>query len=238
MSETPTSYSLLVMFKDVIYAVRDPYGNRPLCIGRIVPVSKMHSSGNRPEDDAFVVETSPPGGGLTSVFVLFFCGQEPARRTPRAGWCRRSPAASSPSAPSLFQPRRPISSCAVSDALWVLMALPPCPQVLQRGLTGRDRPDLAARRQVSERGAAARGRPAGLLHLRVRLLRPAGLHLRGPDGLHGAAALRPAARHRGADGRRRGQHRAGVGDARRTGLRPTGQYGQRGKEQRRHTPTT
>lgn len=43
--ETPTSYSLLVMFKDVIYAVRDPYGNRPLCIGRLVPVSKLHSSG-------------------------------------------------------------------------------------------------------------------------------------------------------------------------------------------------
>lgn len=45
MMETPTSYSLLVMFKDVIYAVRDPYGNRPLCIGRLVPVSKLHSSG-------------------------------------------------------------------------------------------------------------------------------------------------------------------------------------------------
>lgn len=45
MTETPTSYSLLVMFKDVIYAVRDPYGNRPLCIGRVVPISKLHSSG-------------------------------------------------------------------------------------------------------------------------------------------------------------------------------------------------
>lgn len=45
MTKTPTSYSLLVMFKDVIYAVRDPYGNRPLCIGRIVPISKLHSSG-------------------------------------------------------------------------------------------------------------------------------------------------------------------------------------------------
>lgn len=45
MSETPTSYSLLVMFKDVIYAVRDPYGNRPLCIGRLVPISKLHNSG-------------------------------------------------------------------------------------------------------------------------------------------------------------------------------------------------
>lgn len=45
MTETPTSYSLLVMFKDVIYAVRDPYGNRPLCIGRLVPISKLHSTG-------------------------------------------------------------------------------------------------------------------------------------------------------------------------------------------------
>lgn len=45
MTETPTSYSLLVMFKDVIYAVRDPYGNRPLCIGRLVPISKLHGSG-------------------------------------------------------------------------------------------------------------------------------------------------------------------------------------------------
>lgn len=45
MMETPTSYSLLVMYKDVIYAVRDPYGNRPLCIGCLVPISKLHSSG-------------------------------------------------------------------------------------------------------------------------------------------------------------------------------------------------
>ncbi|XP_071751730.1 amidophosphoribosyltransferase [Centroberyx gerrardi] len=45
MTETPTSYSLLVMHKDVVYAIRDPYGNRPLCIGRVVPISKLHSSG-------------------------------------------------------------------------------------------------------------------------------------------------------------------------------------------------
>ncbi|KAM9848482.1 amidophosphoribosyltransferase [Aulostomus maculatus] len=50
MTETPTSYSLLVLFKDVIYAVRDPYGNRPLCIGRLVPISKLHSSGAGEED--------------------------------------------------------------------------------------------------------------------------------------------------------------------------------------------
>uniref|UniRef100_A0A452G2L9 Amidophosphoribosyltransferase n=1 Tax=Capra hircus TaxID=9925 RepID=A0A452G2L9_CAPHI len=34
MKEAPTAYSLLIMHKDVIYAVRDPYGNRPLCIGQ------------------------------------------------------------------------------------------------------------------------------------------------------------------------------------------------------------
>uniref|UniRef100_A0A3P8ZFQ3 Amidophosphoribosyltransferase n=1 Tax=Esox lucius TaxID=8010 RepID=A0A3P8ZFQ3_ESOLU len=45
MHETPTSYSLLVMYTDVIYAVRDPYGNRPLSIGRLVPVSKLHTAG-------------------------------------------------------------------------------------------------------------------------------------------------------------------------------------------------
>ncbi|XP_013211093.1 amidophosphoribosyltransferase, partial [Microtus ochrogaster] len=33
MKEAPTAYSLLIMHRDVIYAVRDPYGNRPLCIG-------------------------------------------------------------------------------------------------------------------------------------------------------------------------------------------------------------
>ncbi|KAL1022608.1 hypothetical protein UPYG_G00029830 [Umbra pygmaea] len=45
MQETPTSYSLLLMYTDVIYAIRDPYGNRPLCIGRLVPVSRMQNSG-------------------------------------------------------------------------------------------------------------------------------------------------------------------------------------------------
>lgn len=39
----PLSYSLVIMMKDKIYGVRDPYGNRPLCLGKIVPVH----SGNR-----------------------------------------------------------------------------------------------------------------------------------------------------------------------------------------------
>ncbi|KAK7831813.1 hypothetical protein U0070_016443 [Myodes glareolus] len=42
MKEAPTAYSLLIMHRDVIYAVRDPYGNRPLCIGRLIPASDMN----------------------------------------------------------------------------------------------------------------------------------------------------------------------------------------------------
>lgn len=45
MKETPTSYLLLIMHKDIIYAVRDPYGNRPLCIGRLIPVGDMNGKG-------------------------------------------------------------------------------------------------------------------------------------------------------------------------------------------------
>lgn len=36
MSALELSYSLLVMTYDRIYALRDPYGNRPLCVGRII----------------------------------------------------------------------------------------------------------------------------------------------------------------------------------------------------------
>lgn len=36
MSAMELSYSLLVMTYDRIYALRDPYGNRPLCVGRIL----------------------------------------------------------------------------------------------------------------------------------------------------------------------------------------------------------
>ena len=42
MKEAPTAYSLLIMHKDVIYAVRDPYGNHPLCIGRLIPISDIN----------------------------------------------------------------------------------------------------------------------------------------------------------------------------------------------------
>ncbi|CAH0384055.1 unnamed protein product [Bemisia tabaci] len=39
MSLSPLSYSLVLMEKDRIYGVRDPYGNRPLCIGKILPLN-------------------------------------------------------------------------------------------------------------------------------------------------------------------------------------------------------
>ena len=52
MKLTKISYSLVIMMKDKIYGVRDPYGNRPLCIGRIVPLESPenlcngHTNGN------------------------------------------------------------------------------------------------------------------------------------------------------------------------------------------------
>lgn len=39
MTLAPLSYSLVIMLKDKIYAVRDSYGNRPLCLGKIVPIN-------------------------------------------------------------------------------------------------------------------------------------------------------------------------------------------------------
>ncbi|XP_030759102.1 amidophosphoribosyltransferase-like [Sitophilus oryzae] len=36
MQLAPLSYSLVIMLKDRIYAVRDPYGNRPLCLGKML----------------------------------------------------------------------------------------------------------------------------------------------------------------------------------------------------------
>ncbi|WAQ98106.1 PUR1-like protein [Mya arenaria] len=41
MKQTPTSYSLVIMHNDKIYAVRDPYGNRPLCIGKLLTAASF-----------------------------------------------------------------------------------------------------------------------------------------------------------------------------------------------------
>jgi len=35
MSYTQIAYSLLIQYKDAIYGIRDPYGNRPLCVGKL-----------------------------------------------------------------------------------------------------------------------------------------------------------------------------------------------------------
>lgn len=62
MKLTKLSYSLVIMMKDKIYGVRDPFGNRPLCIGRIISLEsrenghingKAHSSNgvDSPSDD-------------------------------------------------------------------------------------------------------------------------------------------------------------------------------------------
>lgn len=40
MELAPLSYAVVIMLKDRIYAVRDPYGNRPLCLGKILPINE------------------------------------------------------------------------------------------------------------------------------------------------------------------------------------------------------
>ncbi|XP_077135834.1 amidophosphoribosyltransferase isoform X1 [Ranitomeya variabilis] len=57
MNETPTSYSLLIMHNGDIYAVRDPYGNRPLCIGRLIPVTREDREKKRSETEGWVVSS-------------------------------------------------------------------------------------------------------------------------------------------------------------------------------------
>ncbi|ELU03400.1 hypothetical protein CAPTEDRAFT_18069 [Capitella teleta] len=49
MSYAHTSYSLLVMHGDCIYAIRDPYGNRPLCLGKLLQVDKEEGHSVEPE---------------------------------------------------------------------------------------------------------------------------------------------------------------------------------------------
>ncbi|KAK6636999.1 hypothetical protein RUM43_010666 [Polyplax serrata] len=68
MSLAPLSYSLVIMLKDKIYGVRDPYGNRPLCIGRIVPIRDSHLNGNcadcnsvEDESDGYVISSESCG---------------------------------------------------------------------------------------------------------------------------------------------------------------------------------
>ncbi|KAM9383655.1 LOW QUALITY PROTEIN: amidophosphoribosyltransferase-like [Pholidichthys leucotaenia] len=72
MSETPTSYSLLVMYKDVIYAVRDPYGNRPLSIGRLIPISELPDSETKKVEDSEGWVVSSESCSFQSVGAKYF----------------------------------------------------------------------------------------------------------------------------------------------------------------------
>ncbi|XP_048745614.2 amidophosphoribosyltransferase-like [Ostrea edulis] len=49
MSETILSYSLVIMHADKIYAVRDPFGNRPLCLGKLVSLGSIKDNTNKNE---------------------------------------------------------------------------------------------------------------------------------------------------------------------------------------------
>ncbi|CAL4148017.1 unnamed protein product, partial [Meganyctiphanes norvegica] len=43
MEASPTAYSLALLHEDRIFGVRDPFGNRPLCIGKLMPVGEHHT---------------------------------------------------------------------------------------------------------------------------------------------------------------------------------------------------
>ncbi|XP_017787165.1 PREDICTED: amidophosphoribosyltransferase-like isoform X1 [Nicrophorus vespilloides] len=54
MHLAPLSYSAVIMLKDRIYAVRDPYGNRPLCLGKFVTFDE---STGKDVDDGWIVSS-------------------------------------------------------------------------------------------------------------------------------------------------------------------------------------
>ncbi|XP_055370882.1 amidophosphoribosyltransferase-like [Condylostylus longicornis] len=61
MKLAPLSYSLVIMLKDKIYGVRDPYGNRPLCIGKIVPISLGNANPSEAPAEGWVISSESCG---------------------------------------------------------------------------------------------------------------------------------------------------------------------------------
>lgn len=59
MELTPLAYSLLIMDNDRIYGVRDPYGNRPLCLGKVMPDGKRAGSNREPRRRSLVTVLLP-----------------------------------------------------------------------------------------------------------------------------------------------------------------------------------
>ncbi|CAG0916674.1 unnamed protein product [Notodromas monacha] len=62
MHMSPISYSLVIMHNDAIYAVRDPYGNRPLSIGRIL----KNGSVSRSSSFLFKMHENPDSAPATN----------------------------------------------------------------------------------------------------------------------------------------------------------------------------
>ncbi|XP_037798533.1 amidophosphoribosyltransferase-like [Penaeus monodon] len=57
MEATPTAYSLALMHEDKVYGVRDPFGNRPLCIGRLVCLSDKKDMDQSESDLGWVLSS-------------------------------------------------------------------------------------------------------------------------------------------------------------------------------------
>ncbi|XP_070552675.1 amidophosphoribosyltransferase-like [Ptychodera flava] len=58
MMETRTAYSLIIMYEDSIYAVRDPFGNRPLCIGKLLsPTGFAETKANENDIEGWLVSS-------------------------------------------------------------------------------------------------------------------------------------------------------------------------------------
>ncbi|XP_050299681.1 amidophosphoribosyltransferase-like isoform X2 [Anthonomus grandis grandis] len=63
MQLAPLSYSLVIMLKDRIYAVRDPYGNRPLCLGKILASTNEMVNGYSEDLVNKIIESEKPADG-------------------------------------------------------------------------------------------------------------------------------------------------------------------------------
>ncbi|CAG7825531.1 unnamed protein product [Allacma fusca] len=78
MKLSPLSYSLVLMYRDKIYGVRDPYGNRPLCLGKLVPVKKRnHIIQPKLEDDIEGWVISSESSGFLAIGARYLREVEP-----------------------------------------------------------------------------------------------------------------------------------------------------------------
>ena len=59
MKFTELAYSLLILTKEGIFALRDPHGNRPLCLGQLVKSPNGDSSGKIEDSASKIVDSEP-----------------------------------------------------------------------------------------------------------------------------------------------------------------------------------